>query len=176
MKMMKLIGAVGAVAVMNSGVVHAAEGISGGHEQGKTIKLTCESSGPAMSSLGQSQADLEADIKFTVKVRQDGLRVIEKFRGSISLESGQSASETLIAKFNDEKALENPDYRPRVYKGYSQFRNINAQGVSGSQEMAMVGSFLLEQRLDKSHVHGVYQFQAGDSMGGVLHLTCKKTR
>lgn len=174
MKMGSVLKMLSTVVALNTGVAMADQGGSDEQLQRKKLSLRCQSAGAAMSTLGQDQADLEADIKFTLKVRDDGLRVIEKFRGAILLDGAQSVSQTLLAKFENEQAIENIDYAPRVYKGYSQFRNINGVGVVGSQAMAMVGNFLLEKKVNKDVIHAVYQFQAGDSLGGVLHLNCKK--
>lgn len=174
MRIKTMLGALGAIIAVNSSVALADQGGDDEQLQGEKVRIHCQSDGDTSSTLGQGQVDLEADLKFTLKVRQDGLRVIEKFTGNISLDAEQAVSQTIVARFEDEGALENVDFHPRVYKGFSQFRNINATSVEGEQSLTMVGNFLIEKNLDKEKIRAVYQFQAGDSMGGTLHLICKK--
>lgn len=142
---------------------------------GKTLTILCGAAGPNVSRLGQEAVDSVAAIEFKLSERADGLRVIKKFRGEIVLDTNhQVADESVIGRFKNEESVENKNYHPRVYKGFSQFREINAVHASGSQESGMVGTFLLEKNLKKEEIRAVYMFQAGDSMGGVLHLTCRK--
>ncbi len=174
MRIKTMLGTLGAIIAVNSSVAIADQGGDDEQFQAEKIRIHCQSDGDASSMLGQSQVDLEADLKFTLKVRDDGVRVIEEFGGNISLDPGQAVSQTLVARFENEGATENVDFHPRVYKGFSQFRNINATSVVGEQALTMVGNFLIEKNIDKEKIRAVYQFQAGDSMGGTLHFTCKK--
>ena len=137
MKKVKImLGALGATMAISASIALADQGGDDEQRRGEKIKLHCHSSGA--STLGQNQVDLEAELKFTLKIRDDGLRAIEKFRGNIFLDAEQAVSQTMVARFDGESAVENVDFHPRVYKGYSQFRNINAVSVVGDQSLAMI--------------------------------------
>lgn len=169
-------GLVSVMAVINGAVAFGDQGESQAQLRGEGLILKCKSAGAEMTWLGQSQVDSDADVKFNLKERQDGLRVIEKLKGEIVLDHSRSVSETLVAHFSEEKVVENADYHPRVYKGFSQFKNINAVESEDSQNLNMVGTLLVEKDLEREHIRAVYQFQAGDSMGGVLKMTCLKQK
>ena len=140
------------------------------------IELLCKAQGAsAVSSSMEQQVEVKAELKFKLSEQADGLRVIKDLRGEIMLGAEQQATgESYIGKFEDESAVENAKYRPRVYKGFSQFKNINAVVATGSQTAAMVGTLLVEKDVEKEQIKAHYLFQAGDSIGGVLHLTCSR--
>lgn len=69
---------------------------------------------------------------------------------------------------------ENTNYRPRRYKGFMQFPYFDAVETKG-RESGMWGALLL-QRIYKTapRFQAKYIFEAGDHMGGTLHLTCTR--
>lgn len=79
-----------------------------------------------------------------------------------------------IGVFRIVNSPENTNYRPRRYKGFMQFPDFDAAETKG-RESGMWGSFLL-QRIYKTapRFQAKYIFQAGDHMGGTVHLTCTR--
>ena len=63
---------------------------------------------------------------------------------------------------------ENPHYRPRKYKGYSQFKDID----STLQSEGMWGNLIIPKDTDRASFEAHYIHQQGDHYGGTLHMTC----
>lgn len=79
-----------------------------------------------------------------------------------------------IGAFHVVNSQENTNYRPRKYRGFIQFPSFDAVKTSGMED-GMWGVFLV-QRIYKTapQFQAKYIFQAGDHMGGTIHLTCTR--
>ncbi|MBC7429712.1 MAG: hypothetical protein H7336_13935 [Bacteriovorax sp.] len=102
---------------------------------------------------------------------------------------GHNFVQTPYAEANEEINIENsymgffqatslvatPDYRPFVYKGWTQFKGFNAVHTARS-ETGMWGDFVLNLKgsLKKDNkFEARYIFQAGEHMGGTILLKCR---
>ena len=142
--------------------------------------ILCEAEGKATSNGGGSM--LETDVKLYLTELgkdRDGVRTITDVKGTIKV-GGMDEKPPLtednayIGYFRFTKLVkENPNYRPTKYKGFSQFEKFNAYETKG-QEDGMWGSFLLEKNTRKASFKAKYIFQAGDHMGGTIHMDCHK--
>ena len=112
-----------------------------------------------------------ATLTFTETTYSQGLRVLNDIEGTIKT-SPETPDESYIGNFKIASLTENPKYRPNKYKGYSQFPKLDATDTTGSSEEGMWGQLLLEKDTSKRTFQAHYVFQAGDHMGGTLHLTC----
>ena len=117
-----------------------------------------------------------AELKIVEENNSEGLRSITVF-GHVAADYtfyDQGGIDPTTAQyqgaFTAVKLIENPDYKPRRYKGYSQFRDFDAsKSMSG-----MWGELVIERNTKKEKFQAHYIFQAGDHMGGTLHLTCSQ--
>lgn len=111
-----------------------------------------------------------------LELSADGVIMVTSAYEELQSPEDLNPSNAYIGLFNTKAIPENPDYRPRRYKGYAQFKDFDAEATAG-HESGMWGYFLIDRKAalgeDKSF-HGVYIFQAGDHMGGTLHFTCTK--
>ena len=116
------------------------------------------------------------ELKIVEESNSEGLRSITVF-GHVAAdydsgEQGRIDPTTAYYQgtFTAIKLVENPNYKPRRYKGYSQFRDFDAsKSMSG-----MWGELVIERNTKKEKFQAHYIFQAGDHMGGTLHLTCSQ--
>jgi hypothetical protein len=138
------------------------------------VPIHCWAEGPSLSSQG-SRDLIKTFSHFSFYETRDknGLRVLIKIKGSIKT-ANEDYQGSYIGTFDLPSKLENSNYKPQKYTGYSQFPNFDATSTEGSLENGMWGQFLLEKDYqDKDIFQAHYIFQAGDHMGGTLHLECK---
>lgn len=103
-----------------------------------------------------------------------GLRTIREIEGRIQIADITGDMDNAYkGRFAIQKLTENPNYRPRKYKNYSQFEDFDATDTDGSAERGMWGTLLLEKSLDQGRAQARYIFQAGDHMGGTVHFDCR---
>ena len=96
-----------------------------------------------------------------------------KQSGPILLSESCLGRGSYIGIFKIVSLAENSKYRPIKYKGYSQFQNFDATDTTDSAEDGMWGQLVLEKDMSKTAFQAHYVFQAGDHMGGTLHLICR---
>lgn len=72
--------------------------------------------------------------------------------------------------FNTAKIEANLKYRPNKYKGFAQFKNLNASRTDG-QEEGMWGDFSVDVSGENT-MSAYYIFRAGDHMGGTVIFSC----
>lgn len=136
-------------------------------------RVVCYASGEALAQQGGQVMEASASFEFTVLKNSAGLRVIKNLKGEVITDPRHLEFDaSWIGRFDIPKLVENKDYRPRRYHGFSQFREVDAVDTEGSAEDGMWGTFLLEKDLSGEHIRAKYIFQAGDHMGGTLHLGC----
>ncbi|MBI2604622.1 MAG: hypothetical protein HYW49_00945 [Deltaproteobacteria bacterium] len=80
-------------------------------------------------------------------------------------------NDVYIGYFKIRTLVNNPDFNPRKYTGYVQFKNVDAVRTAGL-ESGMWGTLVLDLRSGRQPFSGAYIFQAGDHMGGTIHLRC----
>ena len=136
-------------------------------------RVVCYASGKTLAQQGGHMMEASANFEFTVTENSRGMRVLKDFKGEVITDPRHEEFDTSwIGRFNIAKLAENPDYRPRKYHGFAQFREVDATDTEGSAEDGMWGVFLLNKDLSGEHIEAKYIFQAGDHMGGTLHLGC----
>ena len=110
---------------------------------------------------------------------ENGIRVIQNVKGIVVAGADDRASAATLqdaytGHFNLYKLAENPLYRPHKYTNSSQFDHFDANVTTGA-ETGMWGKFVLSKTSNsRGEYEAHYIFQAGDHMGGTLHLVCKK--
>ena len=138
--------------------------------------VKCWASGNSVSQKGAGMIPGKASFEFTVNHTLKANRILTNITGEFTVaEEGESLTSEYsyhnVFKINS--LSENPDYNPRKYVGYSQYPKFDAtETLSG--EDGMWGNFVLQQDMSGSTFKAHYIFQAGDHMGGTLHLNCKK--
>ena len=136
-------------------------------------RVVCYASGESLAQQGRHMMGVSANFEFTVTEDSRGMRALKDFKGEVITDPGHvEYDRSWIGRFDIAKLVENPDYRPRKYQGFSQFREVDATDTGGSAESGMWGVFLLEKDISGDHIQAKYIFQAGDHMGGTLHLGC----
>jgi len=134
-------------------------------------RMKCEARGKAVSVYGGGLVSGTADITFTESMVR-GDRVLNNISGHILTANTLGDEDEYEGRFAIASLSENPKYRPRRYKGFSQFPKFDAAKGNGPREEGMWGQFLLEKNTARPRFSAHYIFQAGDHMGGVLHLSC----
>ncbi|MCY4644312.1 MAG: hypothetical protein OXB88_06795 [Bacteriovoracales bacterium] len=135
-----------------------------GDQIGATLPLSCFERNPkrelSYTCIGTRYDDDRLHI--IEKKTPQGLRQILAF--------GHAAGATFIAV----ERTENPDYRPRKYKGYSQFGDFDGTlgDVWGQLVIDSQTKFKAKEKNFKAH----YIYQAGDHYGGTLHLSCSAAK
>ena len=133
-----------------------------------TLQYTCQANGTNKLS-HYSGADYVAEAKFNIVERRtiEGLRVIAadgRFKFARQNWEKQDEDEYTV---KIEYIEENPYYRPRRYKNYSQFPNFDFIGD-------MWGDLIISKETTQDKFYAHYLFQQGDHMGGTLHLSCSR--
>jgi hypothetical protein len=140
-------------------------------------RVVCYASGPTLAHRGIGLLEATANFEFVVSENSEGLRTLKDLRGEVVTDPRHLEFDgSWIGKFRSDELVENPNYRPRKYVGYSQFREFDAVDTAGSAESGMWGNFLLEKDMSAEHFQAKYIFQAGDHMGGTLNLGCHRVR
>ncbi|GEM_PF-1755304 len=140
-------------------------------------RVVCYASGPTLAHRGIGLLEATANFEFVVSENSEGLRTLKDLRGEVVTDPRHLEFDgSWIGKFRSDELVENPNYRPRKYVGYSQFREVDAVDTAGSAESGMWGNFLLEKDMSAEHFAAKYIFQAGDHMGGTLNLGCHRVR
>ena len=124
---------------------------------------------------------VDARLYFNVRQNAEGVEKLVNLVGHVAANNGYGDADdtcaTYYGVFNIKEALENTKYRPRRYKGYSQFQNINATATAGNED-GMWGELVIQNdrentnRNSKKSFKAHYIFQAGDHMGGTIDFTC----
>jgi hypothetical protein len=137
---------------------------------GEKTTLHCEKNGRN----GQP-AFARADLTFDVAVDgRNGLRTITDLRGEVRAAYDARELETddaYIGLFDTKRVAEDPRYRPSKYKNSSKFPGIDAKETTGA-ESGMWG-YLVVPRDVRGEFESHYIFQAGDHMGGTVHMKCR---
>lgn len=140
-------------------------------------KIKCEADGPTLSQSDSELRMAKADLSFNDMKDAEGLRILKNIRGTVMVTASTKAEfgdgelnrETAdyVEDFSIETLSENPKYKPTRYKGFSQFKDFDASD--------MWGSFILDKDTNQDSFEAHYIFQAGDHMGGTLHMSCEVT-
>lgn len=139
---------------------------------GADKSIECHAHGKVVSNNGGGLVNGTANFTFT-ETSKDGLRVLKNVEGRFSSANGVGdTEEDYIGTFKIKSLAENPKYKPRRYVGFSQFPKFDATDTDSSQEPGMWGQLVLEKDTDQATFAAHYIFQAGDHMGGTLHLSC----
>jgi hypothetical protein len=136
--------------------------------------LVCAASGSPISQNG-GHVFGSASFSLNEVVLPNGARFLYNVRGEVraSYEDAKLGEDgSYIGSFNFTRVDANPKYSPRRYLGFTQYANFNAFQTRGRED-GMWGQFVLEQDLTKTVVQAHYIFQAGDHMGGTLHMSCR---
>ena len=143
--------------------------VSAGAFAGPKTTIRCEKDGKN-GQPGYARANISFEIE--TDIRTD-LRTITDLRGEILAaydKKEANSADAYIGTFAIKSAEENPNYRPVKYKDSSQFQKIEAKETRGP-ENSMWGSLIVPKKTTGSfEVH--YIFQAGDHMGGTIHMDC----
>ncbi len=121
-----------------------------------------------------AKVEIEFDI---AKDGRNGLRTIYDLRGEIRASGSEEdlvSDNAYIGIFDTKSLKENPDYNPVRYKNSSQFQKLNAKETRGA-ESGMWGSLIVPKNM-RGTFESHYIFQAGDHMGGTIHMSCKVKR
>jgi len=120
----------------------------------------------------------KADITFDVATDgRNDLRTITDLRGEIRAAQDKeeaNSDDAYIGIFATKSVQENPKYRPVKYKDSSQFQNVDAKETRGA-ESGMWGSLIVPKKTTGAF-EAHYVFQAGDHMGGTIHMDCRAER
>jgi hypothetical protein len=143
----------------------------------KDTDITCKASGKSLSKNGEGLVPAEASLTFTLTTRRTkNTRIISDIEGYVKAANGPNEELTYQGTFDIDSLKERAEYKPNKYKGFSQFLNFDATDTKGSAEDGMWGQFILEKNTSKANFDAHYIFQAGDHMGGTLHLSCSKDK
>ena len=146
-------------------------------------RVQCLSQGTSVGGNDMGPFTSDSRLSFTIEKSADGTSHSLRGEGVIMVAQAfeKVASPALLNPDNSYIAMfdvnlkENLAYRPIVYKGYSQFKDFDADQTVG-HESGMWGYFLIEKTyLADDNFTGVYVFQAGDHLGGTLFFGCKKS-
>ena len=125
---------------------------------------------------GGQPAFAKVDLIFDVSVDgRNDLRVISDLRGEIRAAGSRldlASEDAYVGVFEVKHVAENPEYRPIKYKNSSQFKGIDAKETRGA-ESGMWGH-LIVPRDTRGEFESHYVFQAGDHMGGTIHMSCRE--
>lgn len=157
--------------------------LAAGSAQATTIDASCVAIG-RYGSGGYNPMTTNSSLTFRLTGDADGA-TIRSVRGIVRV-AWDYDKDLPPENLNDENAYvghfqinsldTNPNYRPRRYKDYFQFKKFNASRTTGN-ESGMWGEFVVEKaallrRAKRFLAH--YIFQAGDHIGGTLHFTCER--
>lgn len=138
--------------------------------------VVCSAEGRSLSNNSWGLLHAKALLSFEDSYDANGVRTLKNFMGTVvtSPEGSGDEASTYVGRFSIYEKKENTAYRPGTYKGFSQFRGVNAADSVGSREQGMWGEFILAKDTDPTGFPAHYIFQAGDHMGGTLHLSCTR--
>jgi hypothetical protein len=142
------------------------------------LSVVCTAKGKKTASSGQmllTDARVEFDVQ-DFDASTDKVMTIQGVRGEIKV--GAIDTEALpldndnayVGVFNFEELKSNPKYKPTTYRNMVQFKDFDAEKTTGLED-GMWGNFLIDKNLGDG-CEAKYVFQAGDHMGGTVHLTC----
>jgi hypothetical protein len=133
--------------------------------------IECVARGKSFSNLGAAPLEASANLTFDESF-ENNIRVINKITGSVKIHSAYG--DIYAGQFKIANPLfENVKYRPLRYKDHSQFPEFNATESEGSSESGMWGNLILSKLTSQPKFSAHYILQAGDHIGGTLHLTCQ---
>lgn len=112
-----------------------------------------------------------------VETQQNGLRNIT-VNGQVSVDyefnMEYESEHCYKASFTNVTLTERPNYKPRVYTGYSKFEKFDATETSECDGGGMYGYLVIEKDMTKESFAAHYVFQAGDHIGGTIDFSCAK--
>lgn len=77
-------------------------------------------------------------------------------------------------EFRIKRLVNDLNYKPNKYKGAKIYRKVNAYKTSGS-ESGMWGDLIISTSTSSRYdLDAHYVFQAGDHMGGTIHMRCNR--
>lgn len=134
-------------------------------------QFTCRANGKSFSGNGES-VTAKAIINFDETV-VDGLRTLTNITGSITIDPNTEVwGNPYTGQYDIASLTENPKFKPQKYVGFSQFREFNSLPSEDYSVEPIWGNFLVaKDTTGRFAAH--YLIQAGDHMGGTLHLTCR---
>ncbi len=147
----------------------------------KETEMFCVAEGTLSSDVGRAFVNgkvstAKVNVKFTDMVNEEGLRELKNFHGTMKLElTPRGLDNILEANFMTQSLIENENYRPIKYKGYTQFPELRAESMSPtSVEKDMRGNFVMSKVKRDGTAKAYYIFQAGDHHGGTVPMDCYK--
>ena len=144
------------------------------------LNVTCSATGLKTSQNGAGMLATDAKISFQVEdydPSTDKVMSIVDVNGTVKVGAIDTPNEPLttdnayIGNFEFEGLKSNPNYRPIKYKNMVQFKDFNAKDTTGRED-GMWGSLLIDRNLSDG-CDAKYIFQAGDHMGGTVHMSCR---
>ena len=139
--------------------------------------IVCFSKGKTLSRSGGELLNAAAQLTFVETTDASGARVLKNVEGYARTVgwyvANDGTSVDYIGNFKIAAITENVKFRPNKYKGYSQFQKFDATDTLNSTEDGMWGQLVVAKNTSRAIFHAHYIFQAGDHMGGTLHLSCK---
>lgn len=122
---------------------------------------------------GTSNLLADADISFSLdRSKKEITNVVGHIFVKSLVEEDQSIStnNAYMGFFKTDSLSANPDYRAIKYKGWVQFKDLNAEHTAGV-ESGMWGNLVMDLT-KKTEFSASYIFQAGDHMGGTVLFQC----
>ena len=138
-------------------------------------KVQC--TGTKAFQIGESNMQVDAVLNFEL-TKNGNQSSIKNFVGHVFIKSpyeGEDAISTenaYMGFFKSAELLANPTYRPNKYKGFAQFKDVNADHTTGVED-GMWGNFSIDVSSSAKQFYAAYVFQAGDHMGGTVMFTCE---
>lgn len=130
---------------------------------------------------GRNGQPAYAKVSLAFEIAIDGRndeRTIYDLRGEVraALDKAELDSEGggYIGGFSIPRVSEDPAYKPVKYKNSSKFPGVDAKETRGL-ESGMWG-YLVVPRDVRGTFESHYIFQAGDHMGGTIHMSCRAQR
>lgn len=139
--------------------------------------IQCTAQGRAMSNNG-SMGYTDTVFNFALD-EAGGLLQVKKLTGMVKANAWgpeMDPDNAYIGRFDTSLITENPNYKPTTYKGSAQFKDLDAVETLGA-ESGMWGNLILARKANaQGNRMGKYIFQAGDHIGGTIHMTCKNVQ
>lgn len=139
-------------------------------------EVSCRAEKAIQPGFANMKADAQLDFALDRKTKTISKLVGHIFVQTPYAETNEeiSTENSYMGFFKFDSIASNPNYRPNVYKGFTQFKEFDATHTAG-QEDGMWGSFVVDlNTADKFEAK--YVFQAGDHMGGTVLLNCRSKK
>ncbi len=124
-------------------------------------------------------AEVESRLVLDVRINEDVVSIHSLVGHVVVSRSADniSVNNQYYSVFASKQLPQNLNYKPRVYKNYIQFKNIQDAGSNSYDGGNMNGELVIHKDIKEDKVDNVsasYIFQSGDHLGGTIDYECQR--